>query len=53
MEKYIQPLCETTALFLEDTKLMSESIPMGGETGHFDTKGQNEWSEEWYEETDM
>ena len=37
-------------LHAEHAVLTASEIPMGGETGHFDTRAQSEWEEEWTDE---
>ena len=34
----------------EHAVLTASEIPFGGETGHFDTRAQNEWADEWEDE---
>lgn len=48
MKKYIIPESERTSMTSERAFLGGASeIPFGGETGHFDTRAQNDWAEEW------
>ena len=46
MKKYIVPIVETMHLRTEHAVLTASEIPMGGETGHFDTRAQNDWEDE-------
>ena len=48
MKKYIIPQAELTTISAERSFLGGASeIPMGGETGHFDTRAQCNWDDEW------
>ena len=47
MKRYTIPTAETMHLRTEHAVLTASEIPFGGETGHFDTRAQNDWAEEW------
>ena len=36
----------------EHAVLTASEIPFGGETGHFDSRAQNDWADEWCEGAD-
>lgn len=51
MKKYITPEAELTSMASERAFLGGASeIPFGGETGHFDTRAQECWEDEWNDE---
>ena len=50
MKKYIATIVETMHLRTKHAVLTASEIPFGGETGHFDTRAQNEWADEWEDE---
>ena len=52
MRQYTIPTAETMLLRAEHAVLTASEIPMGGETGHFDTRTQNDWTDGWDEGTD-
>lgn len=52
MKKYVIPTAETMLLRAEHAVLTASEIPMGGETGHFDTRAQNGWTDDWEESSD-
>lgn len=37
---------------MEHAVLDASEIPIGGETGHFDTRSHNDWADDWSENTD-
>ncbi len=53
MKKYIIPEAELASMTSERAFLGGASeIPMGGETGSFDTRAQYDWTDEWGESSD-
>ena len=52
MRQYTIPTAETMLLSAEHAVLTASEIPMGGETGHFDTRTQNDWTDGWEESSD-
>ncbi len=40
------------SLRTEHAVLTASEIPMGGETGHFDTRDWNDWTDDWNESSD-
>lgn len=52
MKKYVIPTAETMLLRAEHAVLTASEIPMGGETGHFDTRAHNGWTDDWEESSD-
>lgn len=53
MKKYIIPEAELASMTSERAFLGGASeIPFGGETGHFDTRTQNDWTDGWEESSD-
>ena len=52
MKRYTIPIVETMHLRTEHAVLTASEIPFGGETGHFDSRAQNDWADEWCEGAD-
>ena len=52
MRQYTIPTAETMLLRAEHAVLTASEIPMGGETGHFDTHAQYGWTDDWEEGLD-
>ena len=52
MRRYTIPTAETMLLRTEHAVLTASEIPMGGETGHFDTRTRNDWTDGWEESSD-
>ena len=53
MKKYIIPQAELAAMTSERAFLGGASeIPFGGETGHFVSRAQGDWADEWCEDAD-
>ena len=50
MKRYTIPIVETMHLRPEHAVVTASEIPFGGETGHFDTRAQNEWEDAWEDE---
>ena len=50
MASYIIPQTELVSMTAEHAVLTASEIPMGGETGHFDTRAQECWEDEWEDE---
>ena len=50
MKRYTIPTAETMILRAEHAVLTASEIPFGGETGHFDTRAQECWENEWEDE---
>lgn len=47
MHTYVIPQAELVSMTAEHAVLTASEIPMGGETGHFDTRAQNGWTDDW------
>ena len=47
MISYIIPQTELVSMTAEHAVLTASEIPMGGETGHFDTRAQYDWTDDW------
>lgn len=52
MKRYTIPTAETLLFRAEHAVLTASEIPMGGETGHFDTRAQYDSEAEWVEDAD-
>ena len=50
MKRYTIPTAETMILRAEHAVLTASEIPFGAETGHFDTRAQECWEDEWNDE---
>ena len=50
MHTYVIPQAELVSMTAEHAVLTASEIPMGGETGHFDTRAQYDWADEWEDE---
>ena len=52
MHTYVIPQAELVSMTAEHAVLTASEIPMGGETGHFDTRTQDGWTDDWEESSD-
>ena len=52
MHTYVIPQAELVSMTAEHAVLTASEIPMGGETGHFDTRAHNDWTDDWEESSD-
>ena len=49
-KKYITPVADTTSVYVHHRILEASQIPVGGGSGGFDVKVQNDWEDIWDDE---